>query len=60
MNMVSEAGGVKDFSSASHPPHSPPALEQHCRSFYILNREGMDLLGGEEALHYYWMEAMRE
>jgi len=45
--MVSEAGGVKDFSSASHPLHSPPALELHSHSFYVTNREGMDLLGGD-------------
>jgi len=32
----------------------------HSRSFYITNREGMDLLGGEEHLHYLWMEAMKE
>ena len=30
------------------------------RSFYITNREGMELLGGEEQLHYLWMEAMKE
>ena len=58
--MVSKAGGVKDFSSASHPLHSPPALELHSHSFYVINREGMDLLGGEETLHYYFKEAMEE
>jgi len=46
--MVSEAGGENVlFSSASYPLCSSPASEQHCRSFYIIGREGMELLGGD-------------
>lgn len=29
----------------------------HSRSFYILDRGGMELLGGEEFFHYLYREA---
>jgi hypothetical protein len=32
----------------------------HCKHFIIMDRKGMELLGGEELLHYYWKNAMEE
>jgi hypothetical protein len=58
--MSTNAGGENDSFICASPPISSPAISLHSRFFYIMGREGMESLGGEELLHYYWMEAMKE
>ena len=53
-----EKSGIKEtlFSFCASSSHPLPSSPQSC---YVLNREAMDLLGGEDLL-YYWIKALEE